>query len=470
MSGLNPAVAVVALQLPDFGEPTVEPVIPAATYEARIETALKRAAARGFDALVVYGDREHSANVAYLTGYDPRFEETLLVLKPGAVPALLIGNEGWGYAELASVRLERELFQTFSLLGQPRDRNRAIAEILAARGLGTGQKIGVVGWKYFGPGDPGLDETSLEIPSYIADTLRALVGPTGKAVNATDIFMDAETGLRVFNDVDQLAQFEYASTFTSQGVRNVLFGLKPGITEQAATRLIGYNGLPLSAHLMLSSGRRASYGLPSPSGKVIERGEPVTMAYGVWGALNSRAGFLVASAEELPQGIRDYVEKLVAPYFSAVAAWYETIGIGVTGGELYDVVVSRLADPFFGIGLNPGHQIHLDEWLNSPIAAGSRIELKSGMALQVDIIPATNSPWFTTNIEDGLILADAELRAEFAARHPEAWTRIERRRAFMIDELGIRLKPEVLPLSNIPAYLPPFLLAPGRAMAVRRGA
>ena len=37
---------------------------------------------------------------------------------------------------------------------------------------------------------------------------------------------------------------------------------------------------------------------------------------------------------------------------------------------------------------------------------------------------------------------------------------------FMGEELGIRLKPEVLPFSNIPAYLTPFILSPGRAMAM----
>jgi hypothetical protein len=36
----------------------------------------------------------------------------------------------------------------------------------------------------------------------------------------------------------------------------------------------------------------------------------------------------------------------------------------------------------------------------------------------------------------------------------------------MKDALGIRLKPEVLPFSNIPAYLPPFWLSPRRAMRV----
>jgi hypothetical protein len=128
----------------------------------------------------------------------------------------------------------------------------------------------------------------------------------------------------------------------------------------------------------------------------------------------------------------------------------------------------HLGDPFFGVGLNPGHLIHLDEWLNSPIKRDSTQQLRSGMTLQVDIIPATGTPYHTTNIEDGIALADEALRAAFAAKYPEAWGRIERRRAFMQDVLGIRLKPEVLPFSNIPAYLPPFWLAPERAMRVSR--
>jgi hypothetical protein len=37
----------------------------------------------------------------------------------------------------------------------------------------------------------------------------------------------------------------------------------------------------------------------------------------------------------------------------------------------------------------------------------------------------------------------------------------------MAESLGIPLHPDVLPLSNIPAYLPPFLLAPRRAMTLR---
>ena len=98
--------------------------------------------------------------------------------------------------------------------------------------------------------------------------------------------------------------------------------------------------------------------------------------------------------------------------------------------------------------------------------AGSTIELRSGMALQCDIIPATGTPYFTTNIEDGVALADESLRAEFAAAYPDAWQRIQARRRFMTDTLGIDLHPDVLPFSNLAAHLPPFLLRPDRAMTL----
>ena len=105
------------------------------------------------------------------------------------------------------------------------------------------------------------------------------------------------------------------------------------------------------------------------------------MAFGQWGPLNARAGFVVAGANELPEDIRDYVERLVAPYFAAVAEWYATLRIGVTGGVLQAVIDRHLSDKFFGMFLNPGHQIHLDEWVNSPVYEGSEVVLRSGMAL-----------------------------------------------------------------------------------------
>ena len=448
------------ISLPDFGMPDVRPEIPPSLYAERIERLRERAAAAGFDRLVVYADREHSASLAYLTGFDPRFEEAVLVLGPGGEPAILVGNECRGMAAAAPLAMRPVLFQDLSLPGQPRDRSRPLADLLGEEGIRAGSRVGVVGWKTY------ASRTMVDAPAFLVDGLRRITGPGGAVENATGLLINAADGLRVINEVEQLAAFEYAACQTSQGVRRLLLGLRPGMTEREAVRLLDWNGTPLSCHLMLSAGPRASLGLLSPGDRPIGRGDPFTVAFGIWGALNCRAGFVVEDAAGLPRGIGDYVDRLVGPYFEAVAAWYEALHIGQTGGALQAIIDRHLSDPFFGIFLNPGHQIHLDEWVSSPVAPGSAIELRSGMALQVDIIPATGTPYFTTNIEDGVALADASLRAAFAAAHPDAWGRIQARRRFMGEVLGIDLHPDVLPFSNLAAFLPPFLLRPDHAMTL----
>lgn len=457
-------VELAEIELPEFGLPSVQPAIPLATYEARMDAARTRASAAGYDALLVYGDREHFANLTYLTGYDPRFEEALLVLLPGRKPVLLLGNEGMAYSAVSPVDIDRALYQSFSLLGQPRDDSPMLADILSAAGLRAGQRLGIAGWKSFDEREASDPDRTLEIPAFIVEVLTEIVGARDRLYNATDIFMSPSAGLRAINDVDQLAYFEFAAAHASQAVRNLIFGIEAGMSEFEAVALMRLSGLPQSCHLMFSSGERAALGLASPSPRRLQVGDPVFLAYGIWGALNARGGWLARDADDLPADVQDYIEKLVAPYFRAIVDWYEAVGIGVTGGELQAIIESHLGDPFFGIGLNPGHLIHLDEWLHSPIFAGSDIPLRSGMALQVDVIPATHSPYHSTNIEDGIALADEPLRKAFWGKYPAAWDRIQHRRNFMRNQLGIQLKPEALPFSNIPAYLPPFWLSPELAM------
>jgi len=456
-------IDLVELTLPDFGRPVSEPFIPDVEYEVRIAAAREQMRRKSLDALVVYGDREHFANLAYLTGYDPRFEEALCVLTAEGKPTLIVGNEGPGYASLSPVALNVVVYQTFSLLGQPREQLVPLRKLLRAAGIASKSHVGVAGWKYFEPGELPHPRRASEVPAFILNEIR-LAAWRGRVRNASALFMHPLDGLRARNSVHQLAQFEFAATVASQMVRDCIFNLQEGMSEYGAVRNMRWNGMPLSCHLMLSSGPRAHAGLASPSSRLLKRTDPFTTAVGLWGALTARAGFLVAERAELPDNVRDYVERLVVPYFEAAVNWYEALHIGVTGGELYRVVHSVLGNPFFGVRLNPGHLIHLDEWLHSPVAAGSDTALASGTALQCDIIPATGSAYFTSNVEDGVALADESLRSEFAACYPEAWTRIEARRAFMQNALGIQVQDEVLPLSDLCGYLPPYLFSPRRAM------
>lgn len=451
------------IDLPDFGVPDVEPELPASVYAARLEAVRQRAAESGFDALIVYGDREHAANLAYLTAYDPRFEEALCVIAADRVPSLIVGNEGMAYAAVCPYPIEKVLYQPFSLLGQPRGDSRSLRQTLMDAGVRAGMRVGVAGWKYFTSVESDFPDHWIEIPAYIVDTLRAM---QATPVNATALFMHSEKGLRAECELEQLARFEFAAAHSSQSVRDLIQGIRPGMREYEAARLMRLNGMPLSAHPLMLSGERTRLGLASPSSKIIEFGDPVFTNLALNGANTARGGFLVDEAASLPEGVRDYTERLVAPYFEAAAAWYEQVRIGITGGEIYQLVRRLLGDPFFGVTLNPGHLIHLDEWVNSPIYPDSHERLRSGMLIQVDIIPATGTAYHTTNIEDTIALADEALRDAFAAAYPEAWARIQARRSFMQSALGISLSPEILPFSNLPAVIQPFWLAPRMMMAM----
>lgn len=450
------------IELPEFGEASVEPEIAGAEYEARLSAVRQLAAGAHLGLVLVYADREHAANLAFLTGYDPRFEEAMLVLPKDQRPVLLVGNEGWDYAAVSPLDLDVRLYQPFSLLGQDRSRSAPLEDILRGVGVGPDTRLGIVDWKYFEPSTAHDVPDRLYTPAFIVDTLRRLTSRPLR--NVTPWLMNPADGLRAVNSVDQLAAFEFAAAHISNTMRRVLRELQPGRRELDVIQAGGLPGLPHSMHPILLSGPRTRLALASPALRRMELGDPISCALGVHGALNARAGFLVHEASELPPGIQDYVERLVKPYFAAVAEWYSTVGIGVQGGELYAVIQRHLGDPFFGVALNPGHLIHLDEWVHSPIFAGSTVPLAAGMALQVDVIPATRTPYFTTNIEDGIALADEPMRQAFASRWPEAWARIQARRTFMQNQLGIRLQPEVLPFSNLAAHLTPYLLSPDLAL------
>jgi hypothetical protein len=171
------------------------------------------------------------------------------------------------------------------------------------------------------------------------------------------------------------------------------------------------------------------------------------------------------SAIDLSAGAQDYVENFAGPYFQVMVEWYRQLTIGRMGGELSDLVQDNLPFEKFGIFLNAGHLIHLDEWVSSPVYPGSQIPLHSGMAIQVDVIP--DSPvYFSTRMEDGLVLADTTLQKQLKAGYPACYDRCQQRRKFMQDVLGFELPEEVLPLGNIQAVVPPFFLKPNLVFAV----
>lgn len=465
--------SIQTVALPDFGMEQSRPAIPVGLYVSRRERACARMAQQALDFLVVYGDREHFATMEYLSGFDPRFEEALLLVARDGRAKLLVGNECLGYLpedaappgpspdardSTVSRGLEVELFQDFSLLGQPRADSRELSVILREFGIGSESEVGCVGWKYFG--DRGSVDV-LDIPSYIADILRRI---SGGVRNATAMFMGAADGFRMVNEPEQIAYFEYAATVASEGVKSLLDHLAEGVREDELERHLDSRGLPLSCHRMVGFGEKAKRGLASATDNVAKLGDAYTTALGVTGSLTSRAGFVARSDADLAADVREFYPRFVANYFDVVATWYESVRVDAPAGEVYSAVDDVRDDELFTFALNPGHSIHLDEWVHSAFYADSAIPLRSGMALQADIIPVSRGPFCSSNAEDGLVLANDALRAELANRFPRMWARIEARRRFMADALGIHLHESALPLSNTCGWLPPYALDLSKAM------
>src|SRR5690349_11091448 len=143
------------VRLPEFGVPVERPELGSAEYEERARALY---VAAGVDWVAVYGDREHFGNLVWLSGYDPRFEEALLLLGPREQRVLLAGVEGVPYATIAGLPIDIRFYHPFSIQDQLVVDSPPIHELLREVGLGRGDRVGVVGWKV-------LDASETDAPS-----------------------------------------------------------------------------------------------------------------------------------------------------------------------------------------------------------------------------------------------------------------------------------------------------------------
>jgi hypothetical protein len=443
-------------------------VPPAKTCLERIQKALELAVARyQVSHLIIYGDREHFANIHYFTGYDPRFEESLLILSPGAEPVILLGNEGWQYAEIIPFPLQKVLYQSLSLAGQPRSReNRSIlADTFKKAGLQKDSVAGVVGIKYYVEDEAEDPAAALDIPFFMVQALETL---GTRALNVTDIMIHPGYGIRTELDIDEMAVLELAGTKSSRSVYNVMTNLKPGISEIEASAYLRIDGDPLVAHPNLNfTVENIRRGLVSPGDYRLKYGDPFNIGFGYRSSMIARTSFFARTPADIPAPWADILETIYIPYFRVIVCWYENLAIGVSGKTILERIRREVPEyDRLGVGLNPGHLIHNDEWTSSVFTGEADYPIKNGMAIQCDII-ACPKDYPGVHIEDGLVMADAETRLAFKEKYPESWKRIEARRKLMKEELNIQIGDEVLPFSDLQGCLSPWTENPHSVLAVR---
>lgn len=89
-------VNLAYVEPPKVEIPDRYPALTKDVYEQRLSRVRERLEVQGLDAIVIYADREHGGNYAYLAGFEPRFEESLLVVHSSGAPKALLGTENLG--------------------------------------------------------------------------------------------------------------------------------------------------------------------------------------------------------------------------------------------------------------------------------------------------------------------------------------------------------------------------------------
>lgn len=415
----------------------------------------------GFDAVVVYADLEHGSNFEYLCGFLPRFEEALLILHANGKAFMVLGNENLNKAGKARIEAVPIHMPHFSLPNQPMQTEKSVAQILASCELEDAEKIGLIGWKNF---TSHVEDNHLlfDLPYFLVEALKTVCGKA-QFTNAAYLLI-GENGVRTTNNANEFAHYEYGAALAGNCILKTMDRLKVGKTEMEMAETLAADGQRHSVVTIMATGARFEKANLYPGNKQIQCGDKISITTGFKGGLQSRAGYAVECAEQLPEKEQDYLKAVAIPYFQAVKTWLETIKIGINGNDLYEAVETVLPKEEYGWTLNPGHLCADEEWMSSPIYPQSEETLQSGMLFQIDIIPSVNG-YGGVSCESGILLADEQLRKAIAKEYPAVWERIVKRRAYMQEVLGIRIQEDVLPTSMATAYLRPYLLKKEMALA-----
>lgn len=424
------------------------------TMKERKERLLKKMKEEDYSVLIIYADLEHGSNFEYLCGFLPRFEEALLLLHADGKAYIVLGNENLNKASKARIQATPIHMPHFSLPNQPMNTDKSVAEILAQCDLENIEKVGLIGWKNF-TSQAEDNSTLYDLPYYVVVALKQ-VCKKAKFSNAAYLFI-GENGVRTTNNANEFAHYEYGAALAGNCILKTMDRLEVGKSEMEVAQTLAADGQRHSVVTIMATGERFEKANMYPSNKIIQCGDKISITTGFKGGLQSRGGYAVGSAEQLPNEEKDYLNVVAIPYFNAVKTWLETIYIGMRGEELYNNIETVLPQKKYGWTLNPGHLCADEEWLASPIYPNSKELLKSGMLFQIDIIPSV-SGYGGVSCESGILLADETLRKEIAKEYPELWARIVKRRNYMQQVLGIQISEEVIPTSSATAYLRPYLL------------
>lgn len=421
------------------------------TIEERHNKVLTQMKEKGYSSLIVYADKEHGSNFEYLVGFIPRFEEGFLLLNVDGTSTLVLGNENYNKVDYSRIKASGVKCSLFSLPNQPMESVNELSDIFSELKIDDTKNVGLVGWKLI----PDMTD-QFDIPEYIVNVIKDSVDEK-KVLNATSLFIGPEDGVRITNNANEIAHYEYGASLASDAVLEAMNHLEIGKSELEIGEKLTKHGQYNNVVTISAFGDRFTGGNIYPVDNQLEKGDKIALTTSYRGGLSSRTGYAVNNLEELEQVDKGYFEEVVKPYFKAYHYWLTNIKIGIKGGEFYKKFEEFYPQEKYGWELNPGHLTANEEWMATPFYKDSKATVKSGMIFQVDFIPI-QPPHQGVSAESTIALADEKLQKTIKNEYPVLWKRINERRKYILEELNLKLPEEVLPMASTVGYYRPFML------------
>lgn len=444
---------LMEVDLPRTFQPGDVPEYSREEYLHRIERFRGRLEEQELDFGVIYADREHSGNLNYFAGIFSPFEETILVIPRDEDEIFLLsGNEivdGMIHISPVLDKIHPIRIQSFSLQGFFRDQayqnKQLLSDSFQRIGITDSTRVGLIGWKYLEEDEIDHPQDKHFVPSWIVDCLRD-ISSRRNVINASDIMFNPVDGLRIIHDAHQLAVIERNSTLLTNIIYEVFAQLETGMSEIDVARCIKFSGEHYLYYPIVCIGSeriRLAYALPSSQYKLSE-GEQMLISLGFGGAAHAREGRFLSYDKTF---LDTSVYNIYLQFFKLKHLWLTNVGVGSTGDEIFQIVAQAYDREFL---INPGHNIdEYQEWTNSFFRRGDSNVVKSGMVFHIDVITQTFN-------NDTIATASEDLRNQLEREFPETYSRIQYRRAYLNQVIGVDIDESVLPFSDN-LLIQPFL-------------
>ncbi len=362
--------------------------IPASEFQARIRAAQAELAARGFDALLTFGNEAEPQFVRYFSDYWPAFETASVLIPAEGEAVLIIGPESLTYAQSRSKIGKIRQVLAYRESAEPEYPGKALDtfesifdEISHGKGL---RRLGVVGFPI--------------ISAPVWEGLRAAMAGN-ELVRADDIVIE----MRKHKSENELALLREAFRVSELAMEAVLNQIKPGMSEAQvvgiAQEAMYRNGAEYEGHPQyVLSGRNSANAIGRPTLKKLQEGEVIQLNIGArCGGYSSSVGRPVVLGH-MPGEVRG----LLQTGLDAANRTMEIMRAGVQASQVAETIKDFITARGYGDAIlyGPCHGIGLMECEHPWIETNSDYALEENYTFQVDSFLYT--PEFGARWEDGV--------------------------------------------------------------------